>query len=656
MSRHRMVRNLTEDDYYDDDYDDDYYDEEEEEQSNQYSYYAPPQPSVAEVVAPPVTFPTTKPVNAAVPAVAGGVAKPPPGWGKPSAPSPTVGGSNNGGISAPPPGWGKPAAPKPSSTATPASSGISAPPPGWGKPLPPKSNKVTSPAPSGGVSKPPPGWGAPPSSSKAPSKPSTADTKNKPPAAGDFPSLASSGGAGGKTASKANKSNVTPAPAPKSKSKANSVPRKVLPEKFKTSRSQLTMAVLGHVDAGKSTLMGQLLVQTGKVDKREAQKTSNLSWFLDENESERARGVTMEIGTKGVSTKQHDIVILDSPGHADFIPVMITGAATADTAILVVAAVTGEFEAGFSGGGQTKEHALLAKGLGISQIIVAVNKLDVEGWNQERFQGIQDQVQDYLLQQQFKPARIAYVPLSGLTGENVRVRKDPELEKWYKGPTLLEAMDQFKPANRQYDKSLRFIIVDMYAEGKGVMVRGRVAQGFVSVGDRIVLLPVGDVAGVGRLEHVQPPSDNDTDRLSIAMAGDTVDLVLTGIDPMRVAVGNVLADPHWDRPPIATKCQAKLLVMEELTVPIIRGAQVLFHMHSLDVPAVVSKLVALTKRDGSVKKERPRALTSGSSATVELTLSERVVVESFQECRALGRFVLRRGGHTIAVGVIDQVF
>ena len=200
---------------------------------------------------------------------------------------------------------------------------------------------------------------------------------------------------------------------------------------------------------------------------------------------------------------------------------------------------------------------------------------------------------------------------------------------------------------------MRFVLSDVYAEGKGIVARGRVVQGFIQVGERLIVLPIGDAVAVSKLEHLQPPSDN-IDRLAIAMAGDTVELVLGGIDLMRISVGNILANPS-SRPPIAKKAKAKILVMEQLAVPIIRGAQVLFHMHSLDVPAVLTHLIAITKRDGSIKKERPRALTGGASAIVELTLSDKICMEPFSECRALGRFVLRRGGETVAVGVIEEV-
>jgi elongation factor 1 alpha-like protein len=200
-------------------------------------------------------------------------------------------------------------------------------------------------------------------------------------------------------------------------------------------------------------------------------------------------------------------------------------------------------------------------------------------------------------------------------------------------------------------------VSDVYAEGKGVVTRGRIVQGFIEVGDRLVVLPVGDLVTVSRLEHLQAPSDDmdDPKRLSVGIAGDTVDLVFNDIDIMRLTVGNVFSVPNA-RPPLTKKAKARVIVMDKLTVPIIRGAQVIFHMHSLDVPAVMTKLVAVLKGDGTVQKERPRAITGGANAVVEITLSDKIVMESYSECRALGRFVLRRGGDTIAIGIIDETF
>jgi elongation factor 1 alpha-like protein len=232
------------------------------------------------------------------------------------------------------------------------------------------------------------------------------------------------------------------------------------------------MVVLGHVDAGKSTLMGQVLLQLGHVQKRTIAKYQKqaadvgkssfaLAWVMDEDDSERERGVTMEVGTKYITTPNHDFVLLDAPGHADFIPAMITGAAAADVGLLVIAATTGEFEAGFNisstnskSGGQTKEHIVLARGLGVSQLIVAVNKLDAVDWSQQRYEEIHSKLQPFLQANGFSSRRVRFVPISGLTGTNVKERPVEErLTSWYSGPTLLEAMDGFVPAQRNVGKS-----------------------------------------------------------------------------------------------------------------------------------------------------------------------------------------------------------
>lgn len=212
--------------------------------------------------------------------------------------------------------------------------------------------------------------------------------------------------------------------------------------------------------------MGQVLLQLGHVQKRTLAKyqkqaaelgkaSFHLAWVMDEDESERQRGVTMDVATKFISTASHDVTLLDAPGHADYVPSMITGAALAQVGILVVAATRGEFEAGFlvsstNVGGQTREHVVLARGLGVSQFIVAVNKLDAVDWSQERFEEIQNTLEPFLIANGFNAKRITFVPTSGLTGVNVKDKpsNDVKLSEWYKGPTLLEAIDSFQPAQR----------------------------------------------------------------------------------------------------------------------------------------------------------------------------------------------------------------
>jgi elongation factor 1 alpha-like protein len=315
---------------------------------------------------------------------------------------------------------------------------------------------------------------------------------------------------------------------------------------------------------------------------------------------------------------------------------------------------------------------------------VAVNKLDAAdpAWSKERFDYIQSMVLDFLKQNGFKEKKITFVPVSGLTGVNVSREggkmEDEEgrkaLKKWYNGPTLVEALDGFVPAKREFEKPLRVIVTDVSSEGKNVTVRGRVVQGFVRMGDSIVVLPVGDEANVVRVErgkatkegaspysYATTSANEEKDKEDIpglqdcALAGEIVEVTLSGIDPARLSPGCVICHPHPSlRPKVKRKFEARVLVMERLAVPIIRGSQVLLHMHSIDVPAVLNKLVSSEKR-GEKPRQNPRVLTGGVTATVEITLSERLVIEESNECKSLGRFVLRRGGDTIAVGLIDKV-
>jgi elongation factor 1 alpha-like protein len=433
--------------------------------------------------------------------------------------------------------------------------------------------------------------------------------------------------------------------------------------------------------------MGQVLVQLGVVQKRIVNKFQKqaaqigkasfaLAWVMDEDESERERGVTIDIATKHISTQTHDLTILDAPGHADFVPAMITGAASADVGILVVAATPGEFESGFDDTtgtgsvkghvGQTREHITLARGLGVSQLIVAVNKLDAAepSWSQDRFIEIRRRLVPFLKANGFDMKRVQFVPISGLSGINVKTppsmneSNSAGLASWYKGKeTLLQAIDKFEPAKRNIDKPFRFLASDIYSEGKFVIVKGRVVQGLISAGDKVAILPISDGADVGRIEHgIAASGESSGERMNIAMAGDSVELYLTGIDIARISVGNVISDVDENlRPKLRRKMRAKIIVMDRLTVPIIRVSQVLLHMHSLDFPATISGLISQTNRKDGSLQERPRVLTGGANATVEIKLSEKICLETFADCRALGRFALRQGGDTVAVGIVESL-
>ncbi|NXN99646.1 HBS1L protein, partial [Rhinopomastus cyanomelas] len=268
--------------------------------------------------------------------------------------------------------------------------------------------------------------------------------------------------------------NAVPTPGKKSSKARPQIDMKAELEKRLQGKQLLNLVVIGHVDAGKSTLMGHLLYLLGNVNKRtmhkyeqESKKAGKASfayaWVLDETGEERERGVTMDVGMTKFETKTKVITLMDAPGHKDFIPNMITGAAQADVAILVVDASRGEFEAGFETGGQTREHGLLVRSLGVTQLVVAVNKMDQVNWQQERFQEITTKLGQFLKQAGFKESDVAYIPTSGLDGENLVTRgQSSDLTQWYKGNCLLEQIDSFKPPQRSVDKPFRLCVADVF--------------------------------------------------------------------------------------------------------------------------------------------------------------------------------------------------
>ncbi|KAL8596940.1 hypothetical protein ACOMHN_027886 [Nucella lapillus] len=430
--------------------------------------------------------------------------------------------------------------------------------------------------------------------------------------------------------------------------------------KRQCGRELLNLVVIGHVDAGKSTVMGHVLFQLGCVQKRtmhkyeqESRKMGKSSfayaWVLDETDEERSRGVTMDVAQTRFVTDSKLVTLLDAPGHKDFIPNMITGAAQADVAILVVNATRGEFETGFDLGGQTREHALLARSLGVSQIIVAVNKMDTVSWDQGRYEEIVAKLQQFLKQVGFKDRDLSYIPCSGLNGENLtKPPTAPELCKWYSGPSLLAQINQFRSPERPMDKPLRVSISDVFKSPGGLAVSGKVNAGYLQAGDRVLVMPSGDMAAVKNIvvDDMAP---------KIAFAGDQVTFSLTNIDMTSVSPGFLLCDPkHPTRS--AVRIRAKIVVFSP-DQPITIGMPIVFHYQSVNEPAVFKRLVAtLNKSTGEVIKNRPKCLTKNGSAIVEIEFEHSVCVELYSEYRDLGRFMLRTGGHTIAAGLIEEMF
>lgn len=427
-----------------------------------------------------------------------------------------------------------------------------------------------------------------------------------------------------------------------------------------SDKDHLYIVVIGHVDAGKSTLMGRLLCEMGEVSQKtlhkyeqESKKIGKQSfmyaWVLDETGEERVRGITMDVGRAQFETKTKRVIILDAPGHADFIPNMITGAGQADVALLVVDATRGEFESGFDLGGQTREHALLVRSLGVSQLAVAVNKLDTSNWSQERFNEITKKLKTFLKQAGFKDSDVTYVPCSGLTGENlVKSPTEAELLKWYNGPCLLDVIDKFNVPERPVSKPLRLSINDVYkGTGSGFCVAGRIENGVINKGDKVLVCPTKEMAEVRNISINEMPSN-------VAFAGDQVSVTLTGVDMQNVSVGYVLSDPI-QQVPVTTRFEARIVVFN-VKVPITKGFPVLIHHQSLVESANIVKLKALlNKSTGELVKKKPRCLGNNCVAVVEVEVCRPICVERYKDVKELGRVMLRVAGTTIAAGLVTDI-
>ncbi|KAK7590376.1 hypothetical protein V9T40_001989 [Parthenolecanium corni] len=425
-----------------------------------------------------------------------------------------------------------------------------------------------------------------------------------------------------------------------------------------SGKDNLNLIVVGHVDAGKSTLMGHLLFKLGCVSKKVIQKYEHetekigkqsfvYAWVLDEVEEERGRGITMDIGKSKFETSSKSITLLDAPGHKDFIPNMISGATQADAALLVIDATAGEFETGFESGGQTREHTLLIRSLGVNQLIVVINKMDNVSWSQQRFDEISQKLGAFLHQVGFKDADVCYVPCSGLMGINlIEKPKDPSTA-WYKGPTLIDSIDKFNLPERPINKPLRMCVHDIYKNIGTYSVSGRIETGYMNVGNKVSIQPKGEVAVIKSL------TVDDVSR-STAFAGTYVSVVLTNVDVESMCVGHVLCDLQHPIP-VSNRFEAKI-VLFDLIYPITKGYPITLHLLSLVDPVVITKLNAqLHKVTGEVMKKNPRCLMKNTAAIVTVETSRPICMELYKDVREFGRFMLRDSGVTVAAGLIVNI-
>jgi len=366
-----------------------------------------------------------------------------------------------------------------------------------------------------------------------------------------------------------------------------------------------------------------------------------LAWVMDQTEEERSRGVTVDIATNSFETEKTRFTILDAPGHKDFIPNMIAGASQADFAILVIDAGTNSFESGLKG--QTKEHALLVRSMGVQRLIIAVNKMDSCHWSQERFEEISQQMTAFLTSASFLPKNLIFIPCAGLTGENVTQALSMQQAPWYSGPTLLSALDSvaLTLSALPLTKPLRLTISDVFRGGiqNPVSITGRLDSGTCQIGDTLVAIPSNETCVIKAIEVDDLPVD-------WAVAGQIPVLHLAGIDAVHLRAGDLITHPSHPIQP-TTSIVAKILAFEHvlpMNVDVFRGR--------LSSEGRVEKLVAvLDKMSGEVVKKRVRIVKPGEVARVKLGLGS----GKGMPVEAGMRIVLREGGQTVASGIVESV-
>ncbi|MBN1544525.1 translation elongation factor EF-1 subunit alpha [Candidatus Woesearchaeota archaeon] len=423
------------------------------------------------------------------------------------------------------------------------------------------------------------------------------------------------------------------------------------------TKPHVNIVFIGHVDHGKSTTVGRLLFDSGTIDEQTLRKLKEkaqelgkagfeFAFVMDNLKEERERGVTIDLAHKRFETSKYYFTIIDAPGHKDFIKNMITGAAQADVGVLVVAANDGVMA-------QTKEHVFLSRTLGVNQLIIAVNKMDIKGveFNEARFNQVKEDVSKLLKSVGYKPDDVPFVPLASLVGDNV-VKKSDKMP-WYKGLTLVETMDALKEPEKPTQLPLRLPLQDVYnITGIGVVPVGRVETGVMKVGDKVIVVPARDGKGVrGEVKSIEMHHE----QMQQAEPGDNVGFSVRGIGKKDCARGDVLGHES-NVPAVAQEFTAQIVVLNHPSV-ITVGYTPVFHVHTAQVAC---QIVAIEKKlnpaTGEVLQENPDFIRNGDAAIVKIKPTHPMCIEKQKEIPQMSRFAVRDSGQTVAAGMcIDLV-
>ncbi len=413
------------------------------------------------------------------------------------------------------------------------------------------------------------------------------------------------------------------------------------------AKPHVNLVTIGHVDHGKSTLVGRLLFEHGEIpahiieefrkqSEEKGKATFEFAWVMDRYKEERERGVTIDLSHRKFETDKYYFTIIDAPGHRDFVKNMITGTSQADAAMLVVSAREGE---GIMA--QTREHAFLSRTLGVQQLIVLINKMDAvqPPYNQQRYEEVKKEVEKLLQSIGYK--NVPIIPISGYKGDNI-IKKSDNL-KWFNGPTLLEALENLKLPEKPVDKPLRLPIQDVYSiTGIGTVPVGRIETGILKVGDKVTFQPAdknGEVKSI-EMHHENMPT---------AEPGDNVGFNVRGIAKNDIKRGDVCG-PVSNPPTVVKSFTAQVVVLNHPSV-IANGYKPVFHIHTTQIACRFEHIIkTLNPKDGTTLKENPDFIKTGDIAIVKVIPDRPFVIEKVADIPQLGRFAIRDMGQTVAAG------
>jgi len=419
-----------------------------------------------------------------------------------------------------------------------------------------------------------------------------------------------------------------------------------------TEKPHLNLVFIGHVDHGKSTLVGRMLLDTGHIKqhiidalKKEAEEKGKggfeFAYVMDNLKEERERGVTIDVAHKRMDTDKYYVTIIDAPGHRDFVKNMITGTSQADAAVLVVAAPEGVMD-------QTKEHVFLARTLGVPQMAVAINKMDATTppYDEARFKEVTEEVTKYLKMVQYDVSKVTFVPVSAYLGDNA-VTKSDQLG-WYSGPTVLDVINTFNAPDKPTNLPLRLPIQDVYSiTGIGAVPVGRIETGVLKVGDKLSFQPSDKNGEVKSIEMHHETMDS-------AEPGDNVGFNVRGVGKKDIRRGDV-AGPESKPPSVARAFTAQIAVLQHPSV-IAKGYTPVFHAHTSQIACTLDELLSkIDPKTGEAKEQNPDFLKTGDIAIVHITPTRPMVIENVKDIPQLGRFAIRDMGTTVAAGMCVKI-